>query len=165
VAAIVARHVRWQRPILLIAADRATVSRVEAAIASAPHAYRDVSVAACPSDALYEHAIDLVVDMGGSASAFALLVEYAASRGVPVLRAQDGTALPADVTRGEPGRISFLMRVLRAVSDAEFRQTLRKNWSEHRDDQNCLELLGDVLIENSKWTIDGNPALRPRSPL
>jgi hypothetical protein len=134
-------------------------------MASAPQSFRGATAIERTSDKIYGHSISLVIDMGGGASTFALLVEYAASRGVPVLRAQSGPGSAAGGSRRDPGRIAFLTYVLRAVRDHDFRLALRKSWSDHRDDERCLKLLGNKLEENSKWMINAEPGLRQRRTL
>lgn len=139
--------------ILLVAPDGMTASRIKEVVAQEPVLRRRVEIFDLSSRRLYEHAIELVVDLAAGVGAFAPMVEYAAWRGVAVLRAPIGAESYSAASLGEPGGLRFLLQVVKAAHDPEYRDELRKSWQEHRDDALAIEALCDWLGESAKWMI------------
>jgi hypothetical protein len=141
-----------QRTILLVAPDGATASRIASQVAEEPALRRCAEVFALQAQGLYERGIELVVDLAGG-SAFTLLVEYAAFREIPVLRAPIYGQSFCGARLGEPGGLAFLLEIVKAVRDPDYRDELRESWRKHRDDVLSLKALRERLGESANWTM------------
>ena len=114
---------------------------------------RSVEIIDLNARGLYEHGLELVVDLAGGVGAFAPLVEYAAHRGVAVLRAPVGAESFAGAGPCEPGGLGFLLSAVRSARDPDYREALRKSWRDHRDDALAISALCARLDESAKWTM------------
>lgn len=139
--------------VLLVVSDEATASRLREALAGPASLRRGIEIIDLNGRGLYEFGLELVVDLAGGVGAFAPLVEYAAHRGVAVLRAPVGAELFAGAGPCEPSGLGFLLRAVRTARDPEYRDGLRQAWQDHRDDALAIDALCARLYESAKWTM------------
>jgi hypothetical protein len=153
VSVAVAIAARSERAVLLIAPDSVTASRIDEAIVALPLLRHRALIFDLNSRALYNHAIELMIDLAPDVPAFTLMVEYATSQGIPVLRMPIGAESFNGTAFGRSSGLRFLLQIVKAARDPKYRDELQGRRPSESADKASIEALQNRLGESVEWII------------